>query len=207
MKSGTLQFPGSPTVLDQTTFLAFRFLLLSIEEIALKHRLCNYEQLVKLNKDRETGMSHTEFAHLYPSHTWRALQTQACEVDAKRPTKRALLRQQLIRYMNQNAGVTIAQAAGDLSCSLARIRRLIRAFHRDKTIYIAGFRRAAPVYACGPGPDMTRQEWAEQKLRADRDAQAKGGVTDGPNIVFTRAAEQPCAVVRDPLMAAFYGSI
>ncbi|AJC22327.1 hypothetical protein [Pandoraea pulmonicola] len=171
----------------------------------MKHRFLTYEQLSQLKTYWETGVSQAELAHLYPSHTWCALQTQAREAGAKRPTKKALLREQLIRYMSQNTGVTIAQAAGDLSCSVTRVRRLFYELHRDKTIYIAGFRRAAPVYACGPGPDMTRHAWAEQKLRANRDVREKSTVKDGPNIVFTRASEQPCTVARDPLMAAFYG--
>lgn len=173
----------------------------------MANRIWTTARLATLKQNWEGGASAMELMRLFPGHSHRALETQARNIGAMRPSKQTFMREKVIDYLERNAGVTIVQTARDLGFGCEQIRRVINILRRDGLVHVCGFYRVAALYAYGQGEDMSRETWA---MQAHHDAKTRKSQTsphepsDWPAVRFTQAHEHSCPAPKDPLMAAFY---
>ncbi|MDR3396264.1 MAG: hypothetical protein P4M06_01740 [Pandoraea sp.] len=176
----------------------------------MRKRQWTPERLKELKERWETGMSAADLGHLYPDHTYRALETQALRVGARRPPKPSVTRQRMLRYLQRNVAVTTVDIATDLALQTGEVRKIINALHQERVVHIEAYRGVSPMYAQGAGEDMTRSQWAkvrkEKKVRSQPNSIPVEFHADWPKIIVIRAETGQHVPPRDPLIAAMYGN-
>ncbi|WP_287497980.1 hypothetical protein [Pandoraea sp. CB10b_02] len=179
----------------------------------MRKRVWTEARLATLKDRWEAGMSATDLAKLYPEHTWRALETQAMKAGAIRPKRTSLLRNQMLRHLGSVEGATIVEIATSVAASTDRVRSIMASLHRDETVHIAGYHRAAAIYCLGRGEDISRKAWSPKNKKNGLSSVKRSeshirrivhtdGLVKALTIEPNGDADRPS---RAPLISAFFG--